>query len=168
MQTTKFCTIALISTAAAIFAGCDSSEQSVNNIEATKAFIVTASSQLQDYGPQGLFEAVQPGWHSATPPTYPESLMVDFMTPQKVKFIGLLQQDGLPARAPKSLRIEASSDGKTWTEVGGSDDACVPNKPDGWVKIDLAKPITTQYMKIVIFSNCGDTPLLTLRGLRVG
>lgn len=146
--------------------GCDGSKDSTKAV-ASRSPILTASSQ-GDNGPQGLFDAVQPGWHSASPPKYPESLTVDFQAPREVKFIGLLQQDGAPARAPKSLRIEISSDGKTWTEVGGSDNACVPNKPDGWVNVDLAKPITAQYMKIVILSNCGDTYLLTLRGLRVG
>lgn len=130
--------------------------------------ILTASSTLGDYGPQGLLDAVQPGWHSAQPAKYPQFLTVDFRTPREIKFIGLLQQEGQPARAPKSLRIEISSDGKTWTAVGGSDNACAPNKPDGWVNVDLAKPITAQHMKIVIFSNCGDAQLLTLRGLRVG
>lgn len=147
--------------------GCGDSNDSRKPV-ASRPPILIASSKTGDYGPQGLFDAVQPGWHSASPPKFPESLTVDFQAPREVKFIGLLQQDGQPARAPKSLRIETSSDGKTWTDVGGSDNACAPNKPEGWVNIDLAKPITAQYMKIVIFSNCGATELLTLRGLRVG
>lgn len=147
--------------------GCSDSNNSTKSV-ASRSPIITASSKADKLGPEGLFDATQPGWHSGTPPKYPESLTVDLLAPQEVKFIGLLQQDGKPARAPKSLRIETSSDGKTWTEVGGSDNACVPNKPDGWVNIDLAKPITAQHIKIVIFSNCGDASLLTLRGLRVG
>lgn len=147
--------------------GCSDSNNSTKSV-ASRSPIVTASSKIEKLGPEGLFEAAQPGWHSASPPTYPESLTVDLLAPQEVKFIGLLQQDGQLARAPKSLRIETSSDGKTWTEAGGADDACAPNKPDGWVNIDLAKPITAQHIRIVIFSNCGDTQFLTLRGLRVG
>lgn len=147
--------------------GCGDSNDSTKPV-ASRSPILTASSQMGDYGPQGLFDAVQPGWHSAQPAKYPESLTVDFRAPREVKFIGLLQQEGQSARAPKSLRIEISSDGKTWTAVGGSDNACAPNNPDGWVNIDLAKPITAQHMKIVIFSNCGDAQLLTLRGLRIG
>jgi hypothetical protein len=65
------------------------------------------------------------------------------------------------------VRIEISNDGKTWAPVGGSDDTCTPNESDGWVNIDLAKPVTTQYLKIVIDSNCGDSGFFTFRGLRV-
>jgi hypothetical protein len=129
--------------------------------------VITASSKTGEFGPQGLFDAAQPGWHSAQPPKYPESLTLDFGSPRQVKLIGLLGQDGQPARAAKALRIESSSDGKAWTAVGGSENACASNKPDGWFDVDLANSITTQYLRIVIFSNCGDATLLTLRGLRV-
>lgn len=163
----KFNTLVVAAFVLVAVTGCGDSNDSTKPV-ASRSLILTASSQMGDYGPQGLFDAVQPGWHSAQPAKYPESLTVDFRAPREVKFIGLLQQEGQPARAPKSLRIEISSDGKTWTAVGGSDNACAPNKPDGWVNIDLAKPITAQHMKIVIFSNCGDAQLLTLRGLRIG
>jgi len=146
--------------------GCGKSDDATKSVASHP--ILTASSKTGDYGPQGLFDTVQPGWHSAQPPKYPESLTVDFKTPREVKYIGLLQQDGQPSRAPKALRIESSSDGKTWTAVGGSDNACAPNSPDNWVNVDLAKPSTVQFLRIVIFSNCGDTQLLTLRGVRVG
>jgi len=156
-----------ITAVAIVLAGCgDSNDCKAGESSSTPK--VTAGSQLGELGPQGLFDAVQPGWHSAQPAKYPESLTVDFQIPREVQFIGLLQQEGQPTRAPKSLRIEISSDGKTWTAVGGSENACAPNIPDGWFNIDLAKPITAQHMKIVIFSNCGDAQLLTLRGLRVG
>ena len=146
--------------------GCGKSDDATKPVASHP--ILTASSKTGDYGPQGLFDSVQPGWHSVQPPKYPESLTVDFQAPREVKFIGFLQQDGQPARAPKALRIESSSDRKTWIAVGGSENACAPNKPDGWVNVDLAKPVTAQHLRIVIFSNCGDAQLLTLRGLRVG
>lgn len=145
--------------------GCGQSDVAMKPV-ASQA-VVTASSKTGDFGPQGLFDAVQPGWHSAQPPKYPESLTLDFGSPRQVKLIGLLGQDGQPARAPKALRIESSGDGKAWTAVGGSDNACATNKPDGWFDVDLANSITTQHLRIVIFSNCGDAKLLTLRGLRV-
>ncbi len=44
----------------------------------TKDYKVTASSQKDEFGPQGLFASVQSGWHSASPPSYPESVTVDF------------------------------------------------------------------------------------------
>ncbi|UOA07590.1 hypothetical protein [Methylobacter sp. S3L5C] len=39
-----------------------------------KDYKVTASSQKDELGPQGLFASVQPGWHSVSPPHYPESV----------------------------------------------------------------------------------------------
>lgn len=129
--------------------------------------IITSSSQSGNFGPQGLLGAVQPGWHSASPPSYPESVTVDFKTLRKFKSIGLLQQDGKPTRAPKALHIEISANGKTWAPAGGTDNACTPNKPDGWFTIDLAKPVKTRYLKLVIDANCGEPGFLTFRGLRV-
>lgn len=129
---------------------------------------VTASSQSEKYGPEGLLLAMPPGWHSENPPKFPESLTVDFQSPREVRSLGLLQQEGQPARAPKAIRIEISDDGKSWTEVAGSDDACSPNTPDGWSNINFAKPVTIRYLKVIIFSNCGDPQFLTLRGLRFG
>ncbi len=129
---------------------------------------VTASSQLDNMGPEGLLSATQPGWHSASPPKFPEWVMVDFQVHREVRFLGLLQQDGIPTRAPKAIRVEMSNDGNSWSQVAGSDDACSPNKPDGWSNIDFAKPATGRYLKIVILSNCGDLGLVTFRGLRFG
>jgi hypothetical protein len=55
-----------------------------------KDYKVTASSQKDELGPQGLFASVQPGWHSASPPHYLESVTVDFKAPREVKFVDLL------------------------------------------------------------------------------
>ena len=126
----------------------------------------TASSQFGDYGPAGLLAATQPGWHAVQPPKCPESLTLDLRTRREIRLLGLLPQDGLPARAPKAIRVEISDDGNSWTAVAGSDDACAPNTPDGWSNIHFAKPVTTRYLRVIILSNCGDAQLLTLRGLR--
>jgi len=129
---------------------------------------ITASSQKNEFGAAGLLAATPPGWHSGQPPKYPESLTVDFQSSREVKSLGLLMQEGQPARAPKAVRIEISDDGKSWTSVAGSNNACSPNMPDGWSNIDFAKGVTSRYLKVIIFSNCGDPQLLTLRGLRFG
>ena len=128
----------------------------------------TVTSQLDNYGPEGLGDSAQPGWHAARPPNYPESITVDLRTRRQIRLVGLLRQDGLPARAPKALGVEISDDGNSWTPVAGSDDACAPNTPDGWSNINFAESVTTRYVKVIIFSNCGDPELLTLRGLRFG
>lgn len=133
-----------------------------------KSPIVSVSSQSGDLGPQGLLVAAKPGWHSPQPPKYPESILVDFQAPKTLNYIGFLQQEGQPSRAPKAIRIDISEDQKVWSAVGGSDDVCMPNMPDGWTNVDLPKSVTSRYLKVTIFSNCGDQQLLTLRGLRAG
>jgi hypothetical protein len=127
---------------------------------------VTASSQLDKFGPEGLVSATQPGWHSQNPRKFPEWFMVDFQSPREVPLLGLLPQDGQSARAPKAIRVEMSNDGNSWSEAASSDNACTPNAPEGWVNITFPKPVTTRYLKIVILSNCGDPNLVTVRGLR--
>jgi hypothetical protein len=129
--------------------------------------LFSASSQSAEFGPQGLFETVPPGWHSAQPPKFPESITVDFLAPRDLHYLDLLQQDGHPARSPKAVRVEVSDDGNTWTPVGGADDACTPNTSDEWFNIDFGRAVVGRYMKLIIFSNCGDTQLVSLRGLRV-
>ena len=62
--------------------------------------------------------------------------------------------------------ILISNDGLYWTPVTFAENVCSPNMPDGWSNIDLPKPVTARYLKIFIFSNCGDAQLLTFRGLR--
>jgi hypothetical protein len=135
--------------------------------EASKTPKLSSSSKSGDLGPGGLLLATPPGWHSEQPPRFPESVTVDFQAPRQIKFLGLLRQEGQPGRAPKAVRIEISNDGMAWTAAAGSDNACSPNMPEGWSNIDFAKPVFGRYLKLVIFSNCGDPQLLTLGGLRV-
>ena len=129
---------------------------------------ITASSQLEKYGPEGLLSAAQPGWHSQNPRKFPEWVMVDFQAPREVRLLGLLAQDGNPTRAPKAIHVEISNDGNSWSQAAVADDACSPNTQDGWSEIKFAKPVTARYLKIVILSNCGDPGLVTFRGLRFG
>ena len=159
-----------------VLTGCSDSNNMPKSqaLKATKAseqsqtIKLTASSQHDKFGPEGLVTATQPGWHSAYPPKYPESLTVDFLSPREIKSLGLLPQDGQAARAPKALRIEISSDGNSWKPVAESDNACPRKTPDGWSNIVFPKPAIGRYVKLTILSNCGDKELLTLRGLRFG
>lgn len=130
-------------------------------------FVVSARSLSPEFGPEGLFTAKAPGWHSVRPPKYPEILSVDFGAPREVRILGLLAQEGQPKRSPKAFRIEASDDGAAWTPVAGSDDACTPNVKDGWHDIQFVRPARGRHLRLVVFSNCGDGTLLTLRGLRI-
>ena len=142
--------------------------EAANTAEQSQAIKLTASSQYDQFGPDGLMTAAQPGWHAEYPPKYPESLTVDLRSSREIKSLGLLPQDGHDTRAPKALRIEISSDGNSWQPVAESDNACPRKTPDGWSNINFPKPAMGRYVKLTIFSNCGDKELLTLRGLRFG
>lgn len=128
---------------------------------------VSSSSQLSSYGPDTLFDLKQPGWHAAKSPTYPQSITVDFHVQREIQLLGLLPQDGNTDRAPKAMRIEIANDGKSWEPVAGSDNACVSNSPQEWHDIRIDKPVKARYLRIIIFSNCGNPEFLTLKGLRV-
>lgn len=188
MKPTKFFAVSVVPLAIVLMAGCgDSDKAGLTHIsgkesvagttkavdgavaqKATRSFVLTASSQSADLGPQGLFSAVPPGWHSSQPPKFPETVTVDFGDSRQLRYLGLLQQEGQPERAPKALRVEMSNDGNTWVPVAGADDACKANMPDGWFNIDFSRPSSGRYLRVVIFTNCGDAYLLTVRGLRVG
>lgn len=128
---------------------------------------ITASSQLENYGPQSLLAQISPGWHSERNPKYPQSITVDFHKQREIQLLGLLPQEEKTDRAPKVISIEVASDGELWEPVAGSDNACISNAAEGWHDISFAKPVKTRYLKISIFSNCGDPSLLTLKGLKI-
>lgn len=130
---------------------------------------IIASSQLGDYGPQGLLSAMQPGWHAARNPIYPQSIFVDFSEPRSFDLIELLPQDGYFTRAPKEIRIRTSTDNKLWSTVTVLSLPCRenPGAPEGWRKVQLNNPVNARFLEVGIFSNCGDPDLLTLRGLRI-
>jgi hypothetical protein len=134
----------------------------------TTAVTVTASSlhPNAELGPQGLWSAKAPGWHSQPGTTYPQVITSDLSTPRVMHRIGLFPQEGQLARAPKAVEIEVSEDGYTWRPIGSTADACQPNTTDGWYDINLPSEITSRYLRLRILSNCGDPNLLTLQGLR--
>jgi hypothetical protein len=129
---------------------------------------VTASSQHESYGPEGLLEAREPGWHSASPPQYPQFLQIDLAKKEEISYIAFLPQKGFDARLPKAIRIDASEDGKSWHAIAGSDNMCEINTNDGWVNLPFDKPRKINFLKIIIFSNCDGGTWLTLRGVRYG
>jgi F5/8 type C domain len=129
---------------------------------------VSASSQLREYGPQGLFMEESPGWHAEQNPRYPQLLDIDLHEIKSFSSISFLPQDPTTsARAPKSIRVKASEDGKSWVTVAASDDVCVANAPGGWHSFKLPNQIKTRFLEIEILANCGDPNFLTLRGLRI-
>lgn len=127
---------------------------------------IHSSSTLGEYGPRGLLNAVNPGWHASSPVVYPQNLTLDFNQPRVIQKISFLPQNGLPNRAPKSIRIEASIDGMQWNNIASEDLNC-SNEPDQWNSVKTTTHVKVRYLRINILSNCGDSSLLTLRGLRV-
>jgi len=126
---------------------------------------ITVSSVSNDLGGDGLLEATAPGWHSASPPHYPESIGVDVGNDRLIGSVAMLPQAGQETRFAKAVRIEISADGEKWRPIAGADNICGTRTPDGWEGISFT-PTKVRYSKIVIFSNCGDESLLTIQGLR--
>jgi hypothetical protein len=129
--------------------------------------IVKVSSQLDKFGPEGLFDLEQPGWHAAIPVTYPQTIQVDLRNPRKIQSFGFLSQDNNPLRAPKAIRIEISDGGDLWTPIIGSDNLCREGADGKWHNVVLESVKKIRFLKVIIFSNCGDPEFLTLRGLKV-
>jgi hypothetical protein len=127
---------------------------------------VTASSQLQQFGPEGLLASAPPAWHSKSPPDYPEWVMVDFRTSREIRSLGLLPQEQYAERAPKVIRLEFSDDGRKWTPMPAAERPCALDPADSWSNLKLPSPARSRYLKIYILSNCGDPSLVTVRGFR--
>ncbi len=127
---------------------------------------VSASSTLNNFGPSGLIVANNPGWHAVAPTVYPQILDVDLGYKQKIKHISFLPQEGLVERAPHSIMIEIRNSSDDWREVFQGELDCSKNSKQ-WRTVSLSSKIDAQLMRIHILSNCGDSNLLTLRGLRI-
>jgi hypothetical protein len=125
---------------------------------------IAASSILEPWGPEGLLESQQPGWHVKSP-RYPERLELRFISPLRISRIGFLPQSGNVLRAPQDVVVERSEDGKTWEPVAKLKNSC--DGPDSeWRMHSLGQAIKAHYLRIEILSNCGVPDLLTLRGLK--
>lgn len=134
--------------------------------ESGKKTLISATSQLDEFGPEGLLELRQPGWHAASPAKYPQSLLLDFQQSKQWSLAGFLHQDKHPERGPKALAIEASNDKESWEKIAESDNVCSSNSEGGWHELKFTDAMEARYWKITIFSNCGDPTFLTLKGLK--
>lgn len=126
---------------------------------------ITVSSVSNNFGGDGLLESMEPGWHAASPPHYPETITVNLGNDQIIGSVAMLPQAGQKNRFAKAVRIDASADGETWRPIAGADNICEGRTRDGWADISFT-PTKVRYLKILIFSNCGDKSLLTVQGVR--
>jgi hypothetical protein len=128
--------------------------------------MLKASSTFGNLGPYGLLTAQQPGWHAERHPHYPQILDINLSEVKTFSKVLLLPQDGLLLRMPGSLEVSIRSEGQDWLQVGHFDGLCNATTEDGWHQVVLDRPLSAQFVRLVIFRNCGDPELLTLRGLR--
>lgn len=127
---------------------------------------VTQSSLLENFDASGTLGAAQPGWHAARQAPYPQWVAFAFEEPHTINRLSLLPQDTMAMRAPKSLDVQTSTDGKTWTTVESIADACQGGE-NTWRSFTVAKPVSTRRLRLLIHSNCGDPDYLTLRGVKL-
>lgn len=120
---------------------------------------ISASSK-REYGPEGLFESKEPGWHSAAPPSYPETIHIAFKR-QQLDGVRMLAQYQNIQRAPKLVQVRYSLDGTHWKKTEKFNFDCNHE----WRNIQFKNSIEASYIDIIIYSNCGNPDLLTLKGL---
>lgn len=127
---------------------------------------VTVSSMLNDLGPYGLLTAMQPGWHSAQRPKYPQTIEIDLADEKTFDKLSLLPQDSFVSRMPSLVELSVRSENGAWVEKGVFDDLCNAAGPDAWHTLRLDSPVKARFVRLTILRNCGDPELLTLKGLR--
>ncbi|MFH1153443.1 MAG: discoidin domain-containing protein [Pseudomonadota bacterium] len=132
-----------------------------------KSPVITASSYDGSYGPDMLLDAGQPGWHAATPVTYPQELMVDLQEKKTIRALSFLPQDGHKERFLRAIEIYFRLDGASWSLQARCDNICNCADGTGWSRIELPEVMESRFLRIKIFSNCGDDSRLTLRGLYI-
>lgn len=134
----------------------------LGQVPAPPATITTSSVYMNNPG-TGLLKALQAGWHSQSPPKYPEWIEIKFQEPQVFSKMSMLPQDGGVDRSPKKIRVE-TSDGVTWTPLITLEDAC-PKTINTWHTYELGKSVETMRVRLMIDSNCGSA-IITLRGVK--
>ena len=125
---------------------------------------IQASSQHMQHGPEGLLHSRAPGWHSAISPDFPQQLELDFGFFRVFQDVSFLAQAGEPKRAPKLVAIESINQHGDWVTLTKTQLNC-ENDSEVWQTVSLPQMVRLRLMRITIYSNCGDTQLLTLRGL---
>jgi hypothetical protein len=134
-----------------------------SQLEAAGTPKITASSQSDKLGPEGLLANSSPGWHSQFPPKYPEQITIYFGDAKQFNTVGVYPQSGYADRNPKAFDLEGSMDGSVWTQIISVTDGCRPEH-NGWIDYPL-KQAAAKYVRLIIKANCGSA-YLTLMGLR--
>lgn len=129
------------------------------------AYSAVANRFVPPFDASGLPIASQPGWH-ADWGDLPERtwLTIDFAARQAayVHRLALMSQDGHPSRAPSLLLLE-SVDSTTTDQVLKVN--CRQYWDGSWNEVALNQPLMAGSLRVRVLSNCGDSDLMTVRGL---
>lgn len=125
---------------------------------------IRASTTLRNYGPGGILNASEPGWHAEENPVYPQVIEFNFKTEKTIKEIGFLPQKDNASRGPKLVKILVSKDGLKWQQAAVIDNACSSDS-DQWKYFNVIESVDIRALRVVIESNCEDKKFLTLRGI---
>ncbi|WP_459853478.1 discoidin domain-containing protein [Humidesulfovibrio idahonensis] len=128
---------------------------------------ISVTSILKDFNGDGLLASTEPGWHSQEKQSYPQAVTIDFKKNKHIERVDFLPQDRFLERMPKHVKIETSADGIKWTNSGNYSNICASDSVDGWHEEKLPNAVDARVLRVVIYSNCGDQNLLTLRGIRI-
>ena len=129
---------------------------------------VTATTSFQGFEPSGLLTSRQPGWHANLAEESSPTLRVSFGAPTGIRRVGFQPQDDLHARAPHIVRITTRyRDGiKESSEV--RELVCSSYGTDRFQFLEMPANLDdVTDLEIEILQNCGDSGLITLRGLRI-
>ncbi|MBF0344771.1 MAG: discoidin domain-containing protein [Nitrospirae bacterium] len=132
---------------------------------------IKASSILGSLGTDKLFgtKITYTAWHTQSPPVYPEWLNLTFQRPVSFKKLVLTPQyprNIFIARAPRQYAIKISDNGIDWKELAYVDDVCKVFMTDNNVT-ELPETITTKFVRLELYSNCGDKHNLSVLNIRL-
>ncbi len=131
------------------------------------AATITTSSVHDRYNASGILNAAEPGWHAARQPPYPQWVAIELEQARQFDRISLLPQDTYSVRGPKTVDVEVSADGSSWSKITTIENAC-EGPENRWRTFPLGRSVETRWLRLLIRSNCGDPELLTFRGLKLG
>ena len=126
---------------------------------------ITASEVFAGYGPEGLLESVDPGWHVRN---LPQHLNLVFERSRWINGLTMSPQSGHPERMPNHIAVfyRNSRFSKEWSiAFEGEVKAMSEKKKDGWYALNFKEAVLVDEMKIVIKSAFNSGDLVTLRGL---
>lgn len=126
---------------------------------------ISASSQYKDHSPGYLLGVLGPYWNAEWSPKYPQWIQFEFSSPERLSMLSVRAQSTrrvFPERAPKAFTIQASHDGKNWTDLLDVKDARFTSEK-AWRNFPFENDKEYNFYRIYITANGGDSALLTIQ-----